>query len=276
MPADLTDRVLIVTGASSGIGAATAQAAAQAGMRVALAARRAERLEQVAERIRQTGGQALAVPTDVTDGQQVQNLIDQTVDHFGRLDALFANAGFGVLHPLAEPDGGIEQRVWDVNYFGTLRCIRAAVPAMQKQGGGHLIICSSIVGRTGLPYYGTYAATKAAQHALAASLALELEPDRIHVSAVYPIGTRTEFFRVAAHENGRDALEENTPEIAQQSPQQVARSIVRCLRRPTSEVWPSRIGRRAMLLWTRFPRFYRFCFRFHARKCRKVIRNKPR
>lgn len=269
--AELRGRVLVVTGASSGIGEATAEEAARAGMKVVLAARRTDRLDQLAHRIRQSGGEAEPIPTDVADDDQVRRLIDRTVERFGRLDAIFCNAGFGYFQPMSDPAPEIEAAMWQVNYAGTLACIRAALPVMRQQGHGHILICSSILAAMGMPYYVTYSATKAAQRVLANGLRLELEPENIHVTGVYPVGTDTEFSQVVRHRRGGDWIEENTPRMFIQSSQHVARRIVRALRRPVPEVWPSRLGHLGAALWTMFPRFYHFCFRGPARGCRQVL-----
>lgn len=277
MARDLRGKVLLVTGASSGIGAATALEAGRAGMRVMLAARRAAKLEAVAQRVRDagatSGAEAATIVTDITSEAQVRRMIDATVQRFGRIDVLFANAGFGYMHEMAgeQTDAEIERRMWETNYFGTLRCARAAAAVMKRQGRGHILVCSSIVGRIGLPFYGTYSATKAALHAATAAMALELECDSIDVSGVYPSGTRSEFFETVAGLSGCDGISANTPGIFIQSAESVARRIVGCMRRPRPEVWPSLFSRVGTVMWTLSPRLYRFCFRFHTRWCRKTI-----
>ncbi|MBI1372323.1 MAG: SDR family NAD(P)-dependent oxidoreductase [Phycisphaera sp.] len=267
----LENRVIVITGASSGIGAATAIEAGRARMKVVLAARRVDKLDAVARRVEELGGEALTVETDVADDAQVQRLIDLSVERFGRIDVLFANAGYGFFEPVVDTDPDAERRIFDVNYFGVTRCIRAAGPVMRKQGAGHIIICTSIVGKIGLPYYASYSATKAALSNLAGALALELEPQGIDVSALFPVGTRTEFFASVAEQSGTDAISENTPEFMIQSAEHVARRVLRCVRRPHPEIWPSLLGYLGIVLWTLSPRFYRFCFRNHARWCRKTM-----
>ncbi len=268
----LAGRVMVITGASSGIGAGTAREAAKRGMRLTLAARRTERLEAVARDVRHNGGEAIVSPTDVSDAEQVRTMVARTVDRFGRLDVMFANAGYGFFRPVAEPLDEEERRMFAVNYEGTLHCVRAALPVMRRQRGGHLIVSSSIVGKVGLPYYGAYAATKAAQHALAASLRLEVEAEGIDVSTLYPVGTQSKFFETAARISGVDALGEHTPSFLLQTPHGVARRVVRCLRFPSPEIWPSRLSHLGVVVWAASPRFQRFCFRFQARRARKALR----
>ncbi len=274
---DLKDRVLVITGASSGIGAATAIEAARQGMRVVLAARRPDKLEQVAGRVRQLGGQVLVVATDVTDRRQVQVLMDATVRQFGRIDAIFANAGFGLFHRGIEDDAaGMEERMWAVNYFGALECIRAAGRVMIRQGqGGHILVCSSIVAFTGLPYKATYAATKAALHGLIATLRLELEPHHIDVTCVYPVATDTDFSDTADQISRPDVPRPFVQKALIQTPQHVARCILRCLRRPRPQVWPSRLSHLGAAVWTLLPRFQQWCFRKHARHTPSGLKERP-
>lgn len=280
MPRRLRDKVLIVTGGSSGIGAATAVEAGRAGMRVVVAARRRDKLEEVAQRVRTSGGQALAVPTDVGDAWQVRTMVEAAVARFGRIDALFANAGFGHFHRLLDAtDSETESQMWRVNYFGALECIRAAGAAMVRQGGGgHLLICSSIVGHSGLAYYGSYAATKGALHALACSLRGEMAEHGIHVTAVYPVGTDTEFSQAVRRTSGGDALRRSTPRIFMQSSEHVARRVIACLRRrrPPPEVWPSRLAHLGAAIWTLWPRLRTLSFRGQASKARRILEETDR
>jgi len=270
MARDLTDQTIVITGASAGIGAATAVEAARAGMHVVLAARRQDKLDAVAEQVRQIGRRALAVTCDVGRDDDVQQLVDRTMETFGRLDVMFANAGYGFLQPIATLDDDAHRRIFEVNYFGTVRCIKAALPIMQHQQRGHLVITSSIVGRVGLPFYSHYSATKAAQDGLATGLRLEVEPDGIDVTTVYPIGTKTEFFEVSASIGGRDAISENTPEAFMQTPRHVARRIVHALRRPCPEVWPARWAHLGSSFACLMPRFTRWALRKHADKDRHL------
>lgn len=265
----LRDKIIVITGASSGIGAATAIQAAEAGMHVVLAARRVDRLEQVAAQIRQHDRQVLVVPTDVASDSDVKNLIDRTMSEFGRLDVMFANAGYGGMHPLMDRPDEDHRRIFEVNYWGTVRCMRGCIPIMQKQGGGHIVVTSSTIGKVSLPCYGPYCATKAAQDALLTAVRHEVSKDNIFVSGVYPIGTKSEFFVVGADIAGVDAIKENTPDWLMQTPEKVARCIVKCLRRPRSEVWPALIVRFGIAGALAFPGAFNFFMRFEGRKNRR-------
>lgn len=273
MAIDLTGKVLVVTGASSGIGAATAVAAGRAGMRVVLAARRVEMLESVAAKVREVGGEAEVVACDLADDAQIGALFEMAVERFGRVDVLYANAGYGFMQRGDDTDvDDDEARMWRVNYFACVRCCRAAAKIMRTQQSGHIILCSSIVGRIGLPYYATYAATKAAQHAFAASLGPELRPAGIRVSTVYPVGTKTEFFDVSAAHRGDSDGGANTPDMLTQTAEHVARKIVRCMRKPKPEVWPSFVGRLGTVMLTMFPRLFGWAMKSHTTDCRRTLR----
>ncbi len=247
----LDGRVIAITGASSGIGAATAVACAAAGMDVALAARRRDRLRDVAAQVERHGRRALVVGCDVQRDQDVQRLIESTVGELGTLDAVFANAGYGIFAKIVDTSPAQSRDMFETNFWGTVRCIQAAVPVMRRQGSGHLLICTSAVSEISPPMYGYYAATKAAQDAIAGAMRAELTDENIQVSTVHPIGTETEFFDVVRRRSpdGHTDLELNTPAVLAHSADRVARAVVRCLRRPRPEVWPS-IGARYGLAFT--------------------------
>jgi NAD(P)-dependent dehydrogenase (short-subunit alcohol dehydrogenase family) len=188
---ELADKVVVVTGASSGIGRATAEAFARERCRVVLAARREERLNEVARRIEEGGGQALVVPTDVGHREQVERLVERAVERFGRVDVMVNNAGWGYYATVEETDEDDMRRLWQVNFMGTFYGVQAALAAMRRQGAGHIINVSSVVGRRGYPYHGAYAATKFAIIGLTESLRPELAGSGIVATAVLPVSTRT-------------------------------------------------------------------------------------
>jgi NADP-dependent 3-hydroxy acid dehydrogenase YdfG len=236
----LQGAAVALTGASAGIGWATAVAFARERARVAVSARRADRLEALAQEIRAAGGEPLVHAADVADPAQVQAFVEATRERFGRLDVLVNNAGFGVRGRVEETPIEDYRRLMEVNFLGTLYGCRAAIPIMRAQGGGVIINVSSIVGHRSLPGGAAYAATKAAQISLTESLRVELRGTGISVCSVHPIGTATEFAEVAARESpGRSG----GPLGPQQTAEDVARAIVRCARRPKAEVYPYRPAR---------------------------------
>jgi short-subunit dehydrogenase len=228
-------RVIAITGASAGIGRATAIRVARDGAAVAICARRADRLQQVADEIRTAGGEPLAVVADVTREADMEQFVAAAVDRFSRLDVLVCNAGFGIAGAIDDIAPDQMQRLLDVNFTGTYLAARAALRVFRRQGLGHLIVVSSIVGKRGVPYMGAYSATKFAQVGLAECLRAEVAGSGIHVSVVYPVSTETEFFDVMSHETGVQVARAGGP---RQSVETVADAIARAIERPTPEVYP--------------------------------------
>jgi len=234
MPRPLRGAVVIVTGASSGIGAATAVACGREGMRVVLAARRKDRLEGVADAVRAVGAEARVVPTDVREEAAVQALVDGTVAAWGRLDVLVNNAGAGLLATVAQTRASEFEAMMRVNYLSVVYGVLAALPHMRRQGDGHIVNVASVVGKRAAPFLAAYAASKFAVVGLSEALRMELRREGIRVTCVCPIGTATEF---------RDAAENRLGVSSGgggpiQSAEHVARGIVRALRRARPEVHP--------------------------------------
>jgi short-subunit dehydrogenase len=263
MKVDLSGKPIAITGASSGIGAATALACARAGMPVMLGARREDRLRALAERIRAEGGRAETMGLDVRDPAQGRAFIDRTAEAFGAVYAVFANAGYGLECAVADMTDQQWRDIFEVNFFGTLHVVRPALERMLGQPRryapvrGHVLICSSCLAKMTLPRYGAYSATKAAQNHLGRALRLEVEGLDVAVSTVHPIGTRTEFFAQVKSRSGASSLAQHTPGWFMQTPEFVASRIVRCLRRPRPEVWTGLRGavvRFGMAVNTLFPR----------------------
>ncbi len=184
----------IITGASSGIGEAAARVFARRGYRVALAARRRERLEALADEIRAAGGEALVVPTDVSDAQAVETMVQTTLDAWGRIDVLVNNAGFGRLrwlenlHPLDDIEAQVR-----VNVLGVMWAARAVLPHMIEQRRGHIVNVSSVAGWLAAPGYTIYSATKFAVRGFTEALRREVSVFGVHVSGFYPGPVATEF-----------------------------------------------------------------------------------
>lgn len=215
-------RVALITGASSGIGYATALAFAREGTHVAVTARNAERLSGLQQAANGLSGEILAISADVRDAEAMQNAVAQTLERFGRLDVLVANAGIGQRGALADESWEHLETVLRTNIDGVLHSVRAAVPAMRQSGGGHIIMVSSVMANMPSPYAATYSASKAFVSNLAASLRLELERDNIWVTDVLVGQTHTEFAERRLGQSGRVAsfLPTMTPEY-------VANRIVR-------------------------------------------------
>ncbi len=239
MPIELAGKPIAITGASSGIGLSAALACAKAGMPVAIAARREDKLHEVVAQIKAAGGKAIAVRCDVDDPVACADLVDQTVRAFGSIYAVFANAGYGFEAAVDDTSDDQLRAIFETNFWGTMNTIRPALERMKAAGQGHILMCSSCLSKIGMPYYAAYSATKAAQDHFARAMRHELSPLNIHVSSVHPIGTRTEFFE-KSNERSKDArLSIGTPDAMLQPPAVVADAIVRCLRKPVGEVWTS-------------------------------------
>lgn len=260
---DLTNKVILITGASSGIGAATAIACAEAGMRVSLVARRAEKLQKVAAKIAAIGHKAHFYAADVCNQNDMKKAFADCLSVYGRLDAVFANAGYGQVIDVLDMTEHDERAMFDTNYFGTTRTLRLAAPLLRETPNGlkHMLICSSAASEIGLPTLGVYSATKAAQDCIAGALRAELHDEGFIVTSVHPIGTKTDFMAVAG-----DGDNKNTPAAFQQTPEQVAKRIVAALRRPRPEVWTSRMTRLGLAMGTLCPRFAAWAMRRHYRK----------
>jgi len=201
---DLSDRVVAVTGASSGIGEATALACAGAGAAVALAARRSDRIEALAERIVGEGGRAIAVQTDVGEESQAQVFVQRTHAELGRLDVLVNNAGVMLLGPIEGAPTEEWRQMIHANVFGVLYCTHAALPLMREQGSGHIVNVSSVAGRVARQGSGVYNLTKFGVGAFSESLRQEAVPIGVRVTLIEPGAVATE---LAGH---------NRPEVREQ------------------------------------------------------------
>ncbi|MCA9772985.1 MAG: SDR family NAD(P)-dependent oxidoreductase [Myxococcales bacterium] len=184
-------KIAIVTGASEGIGAAAAEALGRAGFDLALAARGAERLEEVAARLRAGGREVLALPTDLADEDETRRLIEATVARFGGFDVLVNNAGYTQEGPIELLDRATMRRQFEVNVFAPLQLIALAAPILRERGGGRIINLSSGAARAAVPMAGIYSASKAAIELASDALRVELAPWGIHVVIVIPGGIAT-------------------------------------------------------------------------------------
>jgi NADP-dependent 3-hydroxy acid dehydrogenase YdfG len=192
MSNNIEGKVVVITGASSGLGEATARLLSAQGATVVLGARRVDRIEAVAHELARSGGKALAVPTDVTDYEQVKRLVDAAVETYGRIDVIINNAGLMPLSPLERLKIDDWNRTIDVNIKGVLYGIAAALPYMKEQKSGHIINVSSVAGHKVRPGSSVYAATKHAVRALSEGLRQEVKPYNIRTTVISPGAVATE------------------------------------------------------------------------------------
>lgn len=192
MSEGIAGKVVVITGASSGLGAATARRLSKEGATVVLAARRLDRVRALAEELAAAGGKALALETDVVERKQVQRLVDTSVETFGRIDVMLNNAGLMPLSPLERLKVDEWDRMIDVNIKGVLYGIAAALPHMKEQKSGHIINVSSVAGHKIIPAGAVYSATKFAVRALSEGLRQEVKPYNIRTTIISPGAVATE------------------------------------------------------------------------------------
>ncbi len=229
----LRGTTVVITGATSGIGRATALEFIKAGARVVIAGRRAARLDELVREIEARGGEALAVRTDVADQAQVGKLIEQAIARFGRIETLVNNAGVGIAAKFTDQSIEDFKRVMEVNFWGAVYACKAVVPQMRQQpGGGVIINVSSILGKRGMPFETAYCASKFALAGFSEALRAEVMSEGIEVSTIFPGAVETEIFEAAANQTGM-ALPNFLPKFPAA---QMARVIVQDARFPQPEV----------------------------------------
>jgi len=240
----LRDKVIIITGASSGIGRATAVALAAEKTKLVLVARREERLASLGVEVERAGGSAFVLPLDLRETDRVKQMIHSTLDRFGRIDVLINNAAFGFYGSVESTPPDVVHEIFNLNFEAPLIAIQLVIPIMRTQGSGHIINISSVAGRRGLPLSGIYSATKFALHGLSESLRVELQGSGIEVSVINPAATETEF---GDHVRFGDVTQKFRSTGHVQPAAEVAAAIVRCIKQPRLEVYP--YGRSRLLVW---------------------------
>jgi short-subunit dehydrogenase len=240
MGREIANQVIVITGASSGIGRETALALGRERSRLVLVARRKELLDVLRSEVEATGAKALSMALDLTQIEDVRRMVRETVETFGRIDVLINNAGFGFYGTVEKTPPPVVDEIFALNFKAPLYASQLAIPVMRAQGNGHIINISSVAGKRGLPLSGVYSATKFALDGLTQSMRLELKDTGIHVSIINPAATRTPFF---AHSRRGDVGGEFKPIGHVQPAEAVAAAIVACIRRPAVEIYPYRSSR---------------------------------
>jgi NADP-dependent 3-hydroxy acid dehydrogenase YdfG len=235
----LASRVVAITGASAGIGRATADACADEGAAIAAFARRGDRLDTLVSSLHARGVRAIAVAGDVAREPDAQRFVSDTIAAFGRLDVMICNAGIGYHGAIDDTPPEVMRRLVDVNLLGTLYTARAAVAIFRRQQSGHLIAVSSISGRRGVGGSSVYSATKAAQIAFIEALRTDFAGTPIQASVILPVRTETEFREAMTRDFGHTVRGRGP----RQSAEHVARRIVDCIVSPRAEVYPYPLAR---------------------------------
>jgi NADP-dependent 3-hydroxy acid dehydrogenase YdfG len=229
---ELDGQVAIVTGASSGIGGATAESLASRGASVVLAARREDELEELAARIESDDGEALVVATDVTNDEDIDNLVETTLDEYGRIDILVNNAGLMPLAHIAEADRETLQTTIDVNLTGLVTLTHAVVPTMLEQESGYIVNLSSVVGRFLQPNSSHYNAAKAGVKMFGDSLRLDVAEEGIHVATIEPGAVDTELLEHIPDGELRSNVQDLVGSMEALAPEDIARTITFVVTQP--------------------------------------------
>lgn len=250
----LSGKTVVITGASTGIGRATALECVARGAKVVLAARDEAALERVAQEARSLGGDALVVATDVSDRLQVENLVSAAVAHYGRIDVMMNHAGEWFVDSVEHSEERRVRALIDVNVLGVLNGVQAVLPVMRRQGFGHIINTASVESRVGFPFSGIYAGTKAFVEVMTQSLRQELmfvERTPIRVSALLPVAVRTPFFDEGPNVVAGGQGEHLVRPVLEAS--QVARAVADAMEHYRPVIYPLTLAKNFALFYDLFP-----------------------
>lgn len=228
----LEGKVVLVTGASSGIGEATALCLAEAGATVAMSARRAERLAGLVEKIEALGGKALAIPGDMAIEADARRAVSETVAAFGRIDVLINSAGVMQAGGIISADTDLYRSVMDINLLGTVYTCAEAVPIMIEQGGGDIVTISSLAARKGGPMTSAYSASKSAVNSFTDGIRQELGDKNIRVCTLMPGATETDIAGGIKDTNWRDAIQAHVTKEGAVKASDIGEAIVFILAMP--------------------------------------------
>jgi NADP-dependent 3-hydroxy acid dehydrogenase YdfG len=228
----LAGRVALVTGASSGIGDATARALAMAGAQVAIVARRKDRLDVLALELTRSGAQALAIPADLVHEDENRRIVAETEAHFGRLDILVNNAGVMLLAPVDSANVADWRRMLELNVLGLMVSSQAALAGMRTRGGGHIVNVASTAGRFANANVSGYSASKFGVVAFSESLRREVYKDNIRVSVIEPGVVETELRDHIPHAGTKQAIDAWAASMRQLQPEDIANAVLYCVSQP--------------------------------------------
>lgn len=259
------DKVVIITGASSGIGEAVAREFARNGSKVVLAARSEEKLSRITNEIRALNQEAIFVKTDVSIESDCKNLIDKTIERYGTIDILVNNAGISMRAKFPEVELKVLRRLMDVNFWGTVYCTKYAIPYLIKQRGS-LIGVSSVAGFHGLPGRTGYSASKFAIHGFLETIRIENLKKGLHVMIIAPGFTSTEIRKHALTANGEEQGESPLNEQALMSPEYVARWVLKGIRKKKRNKLLTWEGRFTALFQRILPEFVDWVYYYEMSK----------
>ncbi len=239
---EVLGKVVIVTGASEGIGLAAARTLAARGARVVLAARSTEKLEQTAAELQRRGLEAVAIPTDMRQQAAVDALVETAVQRLGRVDVLVNNAGQSVAGKIADLDIDAFRQIIDLNVLGPVYAMQAVIPVMRRQGGGLIVNVSSMVSKMNIPGLAGYASTKAALNLISDTARGELAPENIRVITVFPRITATNFGKNALGNRALRERQRSAPprDVVVDPPEYVAERIVKAIEEEPAEQYMDR------------------------------------
>jgi len=263
MASRFCDQVVFITGASSGIGAAVAEAFAEEGARVVVTARREDRLETVRARITEAGGTVLALPCDVTSRESLDRAVAAAVEAFGGLNVVLANAGFGVSGDMARLETADYRRQFETNVFGVVDTVYATLPHLLRSKG-RLGLVGSVMGHLGLPASAPYAASKFAVTGLAESLYFDLADRGVSVTGIYP-GIVSSEIRSVDNQGRHTGRDDPAPAWIAVPAERAARAIVRALYRRRASCIVTGHGKLLVTLVRHFPRLTRGVIRLATR-----------
>ena len=249
----MKNKVIVITGSSSGIGEACARMFASQGSKVVLAARNEKRLLQITQELLDDGSEAISVVTDVSVEEDCKNLIDKTINHFGKIDVLINNAGISMRAILNELDTSVIRKVMDINFFGTVYCTKYALPYVLKEQGS-VVGVSSIAGYKGLPGRCAYSASKFAMQGFLESLRVENLKNKLHVLIACPGFTSSNIRNTALDKDG--LVQSASPRDEQQmmGPHQVAKHIYQSVKKRQNSLVLSMNGKLTVFLNKLFPK----------------------
>jgi short-subunit dehydrogenase len=250
----LDGKVVVITGASSGIGKETAIAFASVGSKLVLSARNFENLNAVAEEIKKFNENVIVIPADVSDFKTLDALVEKTLNTYGRVDVLINNAGFGIYGWYHQTPFEEIERIVRVNFLGSAYLIHKVLPIMIEQGEGVIVNISSVVGKRGIPGMGIYSATKFALTGLTEALRVEYKKLGVHFIAIHPGTTDTKFFENARY-YGTNRMQGR---FMMMSAEKVAREILKAVLKRKREVVLTFPGKLAVFMNKFFPSFFEF------------------